>query len=738
MKNNKIQSQKLNDMDKILRADHHDPFQLLGMHREEGRRLIVSAFHPQAEAVSVVSFPGGRVVKKLEKIHPDGFFQGIIKNRKNFFGYLLKIIYKSGEIKTIQDPYSFEPQVSDYNLHLFSEGSHNHAYNFLGAHIKEVNGVKGTLFCVWAPSAKRVSVVGDFNNWDGRVHQMRNRGVSGVWELFVPYVAFGEKYKYEIRTSAGKILLKSDPYAFYSELRPKSASVVWDIKDNFKWSDDKYLEERKVRELHKEPVLIYEVHPGSWKRKNRNEFLNYREFADDIVPYAKKMGFNYIELLSIAEHPLDDSWGYQVIGYYSPTSRFGTPEDFKYFVNLCHINGLGVIIDWVGSHFPRDGHGLIGFDGSHLYEHSDPKKSEQKDWGTLTFNYSRNEVKNFLLSNGIFWFDVYHIDGLRMDAVASVIYLDYSRKEGEWIPNIYGGNENLEAIEFLRHFNKVIYKYYPGVIMAAEESTAFRGVSHPVETGGLGFGMKWNMGWMHDSLQYISNDPVYRKYHHGELTFSLLYTFNENFILVLSHDEVVHGKRSLLEKMPGDDWQKFANLRLLLGYIIAHPGKKLLFMGGEFAQRSEWNFRESLDWHLLEYEPHRNIQKFVQDINHLYLKEKPLYQSDFYSEGFEWIDFNDAERSITSFVRWSLDKNEFLVFVFNWTPVVRHSYRLGVPVAGGYSEILNSDSKYYGGSNVGNIGVIQSHHSRAGSMNDSIEIVLPPLAAVVFALSTKT
>ncbi|NOY61024.1 MAG: 1,4-alpha-glucan branching protein GlgB, partial [Calditrichaeota bacterium] len=585
----------------------------------------------------------------------------------------------------------------------------------------------------WAPNARNVSVVGDFNQWHGGKHQMRVLGSSGVWELFIPEIGAGETYKFEIKDQAGNILLKADPFGFESEMRPKTASIVADI-NHHEWNDAQWMEARRHTDPLKQPISVYEVHLGSWKRKgeNESEYLTYEELAHQLADYVKELGYTHIELLPIAEHPLDASWGYQVTGYFAPTSRFGSAESFQYFVDYFHQNGIGVIVDWVPAHFPKDAHGLARFDGSHLYEHADPRKGEHEDWGTLIFNYGRNEVRNFLIANALFWFDKYHIDGIRVDAVASMLYLDYSRKEGEWVPNQFGGRENLEAISFIKRMNELVFGYFPGVLSIAEESTAWPGVSRPTYLGGLGFNIKWNMGWMHDFLTYFSKDPVHRKYHHNMITFALLYAFHENFMLVLSHDEVVHGKRALLDKMPGDFWQKFANLRTLFGFMFGHPGKKLLFMGAEFGQWQEWREDKSLDWNLLDYEPHQKLQALVRDLNHLYSSEPALHALDFDPAGFEWIDFLDSENSIISFLRKSKDPKDMLIFVCNFTPVYRENYRIGVPYLIHYKEILNTDSKNYWGSNKGNFGGLDSEpiswHGRPFSLN----LKIPPLATMIF------
>lgn len=627
--------------------------------------------------------------------------------------------------------------ITDFDIHLFREGRHYKIYEKLGAHILRINGIKGVHFAVWAPNAEIVSVIGDFNGWQRETHPMHPRGDSGVWELFVPDIDEGEIYKFYVRSKFGNYAEeKADPFGFYFEIRPKSASIVYDI-NKFQWSDEKWMTERAKRNWLESPISIYEVHPGSWRRvpEENHRFLTYRELADTLIPYVKEMGYTHIELLPIMEHPLDESWGYQVLGYFAPTSRYGTPEDFMYFVNQCHLNNIGVILDWVPAHFPKDPHGIAFFDGTFLYEHEDPRKGEHRDWGTAIFNYGRNEVGNFLLGSALFWLEKYHIDGLRLDAVASMLYLDYSRAPGDWIPNIYGGNENLEAIAFLKRFNEVIHQYHAGVLTIAEESTAWPMVSRPTYVGGLGFSLKWNMGWMHDTLEYFSKDPIHRKYHHNNLTFSLLYAFTENFILVFSHDEVVHGKRSMLDKMHGDLWQRFANLRLLYGFMFCHPGKKLLFMGGEIGQWVEWRFNESLQWHLLQYEPHQRLQRYVKDLNALYKQEPALYEIDFHHTGFEWIDFGDWEQSVVSFIRRAKGHQEFLVIVFNFTPVPRFGYRIGVPQKGFYKELLNSDSSIYGGVNIGNSGGLEaeeiSWHGRAFSLN----LTLPPLGMIILKLT---
>lgn len=626
------------------------------------------------------------------------------------------------------------PFITDFDLYLFGEGNHLRIYEKLGSHIIERDGVRGVHFALWAPNAEEVSVVGSFNDWDPSRHRMQCPGPSGIWTLFIPGIGAGELYKYHIKSKVnGFFRIKSDPYGFFFEERPKTATVVYDI-NQYAWRDHEWMDARSRIDWLHGPMNIYEVHLGSWRRKEDGGFLSYNELADSLIPYVKEIGYTHIELLPITEHPFDASWGYQSTGYYAPTSRFGTPQDFMYFVDRCHQSGIGVILDWVPGHFPKDDYSLRFFDGTCLYEHEDPRKGEHREWGTLIFNYGRHEVRNFLLASAFFWLDKYHIDGLRVDAVASMLYLDYSRKEGEWIPNVYGGRENLEAIDFLKKFNEVVHLYFPGVVTIAEESTAWTGVSRPVYLGGLGFTMKWNMGWMHDTIEYFSNDPIFRKFHHNSLTFSLLYAFTENFVLPLSHDEVVHGKRSLLDKMPGEggEWQKFANLRALYGFMYGHPGKKLLFMGGEFGQWWEWNSNSSLQWHLLQDDYHKKMKEYLMDLNRLYRTEPSLYELDFEHTGFEWIDFADAEGSIISFIRKAKNTENFLLFVCNFTPVPRIDYIVGVPEPGFYREMLNSDSDIYGGSNMGNFGGVEAEANPVHGRPRSLRLTLPPLSVLIF------
>lgn len=717
----------------IVSGEQSAPFSILGMHTvADGRsyKTEIRAFFPEAVRSWVVHAETHRM-HQMKRLDPDGFYLLKLPGRK-MFPYRLVVEMADGTRDEFIDPYSFGPVLTDYDIYLIGEGSHYRNYDKLGAHVTAVNGVSGVHFAVWAPNARTVSVIGDFNRWDRRRHPMRVLGSSGLWELFIPGLGQGEIYKFFIRSAInGYETVKADPYGFYSEHRPKSASVVYDI-NTYEWNDGGWIEERSKTNWFERPLSIYEVHLGSWMRvpEENDRVLTYRELAGTLIEYAKEMGYTHIELLPVAEHPLDASWGYQTIGYFAPTSRYGTPDDFMCFVDTCHENGIGVILDWTPAHFPRDGHGLGFFDGTSLYEHQDPRKGEHRDWGTLIFNYGRNEVRNFLISNALFWLDKYHIDGLRVDAVASMIYLDYSRNAGDWVPNIYGGNENLEAIDFIKKFNEVTHEYFPGVLTIAEESTAWPAVSRPVYLGGLGFDLKWNMGWMNDTLEYIGKDPVYRSYHQNSLTFGLLYAFTENFVLVLSHDEVVHGKRSMLDKMPGDTWQKFANLRLYYGYQYAHPGKKLLFMGGEIGQWVEWRESHSLDWNLVTYRPHQRLQKYVQDLNHIYRREPALYEVDFDYRGFEWIDFRDTDNCIVSFVRRAAHSADHIVVVFNFTPVPRFRYRIGVPQRCYYRELLNSDSRLYGGSDLGNSGGVHSEDMPWHGQPFSVTLIIPPLSVL--------
>ncbi len=724
---------ELKQLHLILGAQHHDPFHFLGLHKTEKKQFVFRAFLPDANKVWLKV---GANWLPLEKTHADGLFvwQGSIKPAAPC---LLKIEYDNASIER-HDAYSFAPFISDDELHLFAEGQLNHAYNSFGAHECTLQGIAGVRFAVWAPSAERVSLVGNFNHWDGRVNQMRVRGGSGVWEIFIPNLSAGDLYKFEIRNrQTGAIFTKIDPYAREFELRPGTASRV-STANNYNWNDKTWLKNRGELDWLHAPFNCYEVHLGSWRRKDGNALMSYRELAEQLVPYVAEMGYTHIELLPITEHPLTESWGYQTTGYFGVTNRFGSPDDLRFFVDACHQANIGVILDWVPGHFPKDDWALARYDGSALYEHEDPRLGEHQDWGTLIFNYGRNEVRNFLVSNAYFWLEEFHIDGLRVDAVASMLYLDYSRKAGEWLPNKYGGRENLEVIEFIKQLNTIVHQDFPGALTIAEESTAWPGVSRPVYLGGLGFSMKWNMGWMNDNLAYFHEDPVHRKYHHDKLTFGQLYAYSENFVLPFSHDEVVHGKGSLIGKMPGDEWQKFANLRLLLTLQMTSPGKKLNFMGNEFAQRREWNVNSSLDWHLLDPNLnqglHQGVQRVSRDLNLQYRNLKCLYELDFEHGGFDWIDCHDSDQSIISFIRRARD-GSFAIIVLNFTPVLRHDYRIGVPHSGEYVEIFNSDAGYYGGSNQGNGHALQTENIAWMNHAQSLLISLPPLAGLILKLN---
>jgi len=715
----------------IIEARHHDPFSVLGIHPYETGE-IVRVFLPHANNVVLIN---GREILPMARYADTDFFEWHGSQGQISHNYQIRWRDQHGHLHTRPDPYRFLPQIPDFDLHLFSEGRHWHAYRFLGAHPWNVEGIDGVLFSTWAPNAARVSVVGDFNYWDGRVHPMRVRHETGVWELFIPGLSSGTLYKFEIRNrDTGAVYLKSDPYARQFELRPATACMVY-FPSYYGWNDAEWLHRRAEETWRNNPIAIYEMHLGSWQRDENGNFLNYRELAHRIVEYIGKLGFTHIELLPVTEYPFDGSWGYQSLGYFAPTSRFGNPEDFRYFVDYCHQHQLGVILDWVPAHFPKDPHGLARFDGTPLYEHADPRLGEHRDWGTLIFNYGRNEVKNLLLASAVYWIEEFHLDGLRVDAVASMLYLDYSRGPGEWLPNRHGGRENLAAIDFLREVNTILHGRYPGVLVIAEESTAWPMVSRPTWLGGLGFTLKWNMGWMHDTLNYFAKDPIYRHYYHQNLTFGLLYAFTENFVLALSHDEVVHGKRSLLTKMPGDTWQQFANLRLLYVWIYTHPGKKLLFMGAEFGQINEWNHDQTLAWELIDQPLHRGIMQLITDLNYLYRRLAPLHYYDFESTGFEWIDCYDAEQSVVSFLRRAEKADVFVVF--NFTPVVRHNYRIGVSKGGLYHEILNSDAVAYCGSGVGNCGEIDAEQIPWMGRPYSLNLTLPPLGALLLMVDAS-
>jgi 1,4-alpha-glucan branching enzyme len=704
----------------ITQGRHRDAFSFLGPHGS-----AVRAWLPQAREAFVVA---GDQVKRMESTTA-GLFVAQLTTPPG--DYRIRITLYSGESQEFEDPYRFPPLLTSFELYLYGEGTNYESYRTLGAHAVTCEEVEGVRFAVWAPTAEVVSVTGDFNQWDRTRHPMRLRD-GGIWEIFLPGVGVGACYKYSVLAHSGAEQDKCDPFGFFAEVPPKSASIVWPLT-NYSWGDGDWMESRAHRNILREAVSTYEVHLGSWLRGPGHEFLSYRELAEKLIEYALRMGYTHLELLPVMEHPFAGSWGYQVTGYYAPTSRFGSPDDFRYFVDRCHQAGLGVILDWVPGHFPHDPHGLWRFDGTALYEHADPRQGEHRDWGTAVFNFGRNEVSGFLLSNAMYWLKEFHIDGLRVDAVASMLYLDYSREPGEWIPNRYGGRENLEALQFIRRFNELAHQV-PGAMTVAEESTAWPGVSRPVYLDGLGFTMKWNMGWMHDMFHYFGEDSVFRKYHQQDITFSMLYAFTENFVLPVSHDEVVHGKRSLLSKMPGDEWQRFANVRAFLAYMFTHPGKKLMFMGCEIGQTSEWNHDDSLDWDSLNRPFHRNLQTLVRELNALYRREAALHQIDDDYTGFEWIDFRDADASIIAFVRFAQDRSDFVVVCCNFTPVPRHNYRIGVPGRGIYREILNTDSGMFGGSNMGNGGSVQTEDIACHGHPSSMRLTLPPLAVVAFKL----
>jgi 1,4-alpha-glucan branching enzyme len=724
------------ELHSLVELTHQSPHTLLGMHPlGDGSGLVVRAFLPDAAGVEIQPVhEKGRPKLELKRVHPAGLFEGVTRTVNKVYAYDLVVTTHQGRMRRARDAFSFLPTLGESDLFLFGKGDERRIYEKLGAQLRTIDGVPGVSFAVWAPNAQRLSVVGDFNHWDGRFHPMRLLGASGVWEIFVPGVGEGAHYKFEIRDAHGKISLKTDPYGFFFEVPPKNAAIVWN-NEKFKWTDEVWLTRRREsRDAGlRSPVSIYEMHPGSWRKKGIGESFSYRELAAPLVEYVQRMGFTHVELLPPAEHAFYPSWGYQVTGFYAPTGRYGTPDDFQFLVNALHESGIGIIIDWVPAHFPRDDWALARFDGTALYEHEDPRKGAHQDWGTLIFNYGRHEVNNFLVANALFWCHRFHVDGLRVDAVASMLYLDYSRKAGEWIPNQFGGRENLEAIEFLKKFNHIAHTEFPGLMTIAEESTAWPLVTRPPYLGGLGFSFKWNMGWMHDTLGYFSREPIHRKYHQNDLTFAMLYHHNENFILPLSHDEVVHGKGSLIGRMPGDDWQKFANLRALLAYQWLFPGKKLLFMGGEFGQRAEWNENSQLDWWLLDAGPyHRGLQQFVADLNKLYLAAPGLWQSDYDPGGFYWIDCTDRDNSVLSFVRQTADGSNPLAVIMNLTPVLREKYRVGLPRAGNWRESLNSDAAIYGGSNQGNLGVVEAENIPCHNQSCSAEFRLPPLGVLVF------
>jgi len=730
------------EFDKIRNCEQYDPFSFLGTHfNTPGKgQVTIRTFQPHMQSVAL------RLENKtlpFDRTHDAGLFECVVDVAElpdpelSPYSYQFELYDYDGNTTLRNDPYRYTPLLGEQDSFLFNAGRNYRIYEHLGAHLTEVSGIKGTVFRVWAPNAVAVSVVGNFNHWDGRVNPLRSLGASGIWELFIPQLGDGELYKFHIKTQSRDVILKADPYQFFGELRPQTASIVKDI-NTYQWQDSTWQEQKTATPPYSQAMAIYEVHMGSWRRdpNEPDRLLTYQEIADALIPYVKKLGFTHIELMPIMEHPLDESWGYQVTGPYSLTSRYGTPEEFMTFVDLCHQSDIGVILDWVPAHFPKDSHSLGWFDGTALYEHADQRQGSHPEWGTFIYNYGRNEVSNYLIANALFWLDKYHIDGLRVDAVASMLYLDYARKDGEWIPNRYGGKENLEAIEFLRHLNSILYGRFPNTIMVAEESTSFYGVSKPTDHGGLGFGFKWNMGWMNDILLYFSKDPIHRKYYHNNLTFSIMYAFSENFILPISHDEVVHGKKSLLNKMPGDTWQKFANVRLLLTTMWMHPGKKLLFMGSEIGQWSEWYCKRSLDWHLLEEDDlHWRLENFVTDLNRLYQQHPCLWELDFSPDGFRWLDLEDRNNSVISFARFGKDPNDHLACILNFTPQVLHNYPIGLPQGRTYREIFCSDSAVYGGTDSVNPGPIKAKDIPHGQAGYSARINLPPLAGVIFAPS---
>ena len=746
-------------VNQIVHNLHHDPFEILGRHPHEQdgktQSWVIRAYLPDANAAWVVC-PEKRTEHPMQPMHNPHFFVCVVQD-PNLANYQLRI--KEGDKeRVVYDPYAFpSPRITDLDIHLFAEGNHHRVYEKLGAHCTNINGIKGVYFALWAPNARNASVLGDFNSWDGRKHQMR-KGSSGIWELFIPELTTGAAYKYEVKNWEGHIYEKSDPYGFQQEVRPKTASIVADL-NTYEWNDSDWLEKRRQSAPLDKPISVYELHLGSWMHASADEptklrsgeskaisasdskdnarFLSYYELVDKLIPYVKELGYTHIEVLPIAEHPFDGSWGYQVTGYYAPTSRYGNPEDLMYFIDKCHENEIGVIVDWVPGHFPKDGHGLAFFDGTHLYEHADPRKGEHKGWGTLVFNYGRNEVRNFLVANALFWFDKYHIDGIRVDAVASMLYLNYCREDGEWVANDYGGCENIEAADFLRQVNSLLFSYFPGVLSIAEESTSWPMVSWPTYTGGLGFNMKWNMGWMHDMLDYFHMDPWFRQFHQNNLTFSMWYHHTENYMLALSHDEIVHGKSNIIGKMPGDEWQKFANVRCLFGYMFAHPGKKTMFMSMEFGQWTEWNDWVDLDWDLLQQNNHKALKQYFTDLNGIYKSEPALYSLDFEEEGFEWIDCSDNRHSVVAFIRRGKENDEFIVAICNFTPQPHSHYRIGVPEKGFYTEVFNSDASQYGGSNMGNYGGKWTDDWSFHNMPYSLDLCLPPLGVLMFKIDRQ-
>ena len=716
------------EVDALVQGIHNNPHHILGMH-ECIDDLYINAYLPGAKVVNAIEVSTKKKYTLVSERVP-GFFSVVIKDKKPF-EYKLNVRFDNGDEVTYFDPYVFEPVIDPIDISLFNEGKHYSIYEKMGAHPMTVDGVEGVLFAVWAPNADRVSVVGNFNNWDGRRHPMRKLDYSGIYELFIPGKLVGEIYKYEIKAKSGQVFMKSDPYAFSSEVRPANASRIVDI--SYKWKDTAWMEKRETKDTDAQPMAIYEMHLGSWKRPtDGREFFNYRDIASLLADYLLMMNYNYVELMPIMEHPYDPSWGCQVTGYYAPTSRYGSPADFMYFVDYLHSKGIGVILDWVPAHFPKDEHGLGRFDGTALYEHEDPKRGEHPHWGTYIYNYGRNEVRNFLVANALYWAEKYHIDGIRIDAVASMLYLDYGRGDGEWLPNIYGGNENLEAIDFIKELNSKMHELHKGVIMIAEESTAWPMMTHPVEAGGLGFDYKWNMGWMNDFLNYMKLDPLYRKYHHNDLTFSMVYAYSEKFILVLSHDEVVHEKGSMIAKMPGGYEDKFSNLRVAYGYMMTHPGKKLLFMGQEIAQFTEFNENAEVDWSLFEFDAHVFMQGYVKELNELYKTEPALYELDSSPEGFTWINCNSANTSLLSYVRKGKKESDTLLIICNFTPMEHKAYKLATPSGGRWQEIFSSDNSRYGGEGRNNKTVKQAKKAECDGQEHYISVTVPPLSISVF------
>jgi len=717
------------DLDLFLRGDLASPVDWFGMHALPGGGVVVRAFIPWAERIEVLHHGSGDAAAELRRIHPEGLFEGVLPPPAVPFKFRYRM-HGGGRTWEAEDPYRFGAVLGELDRYLLGEGTHMRAYERLGAHPRVIDGVAGVAFAVWAPNARRVSVVGPFNHWDGRCHPMQQYAMNGIWELFIPHLQPGELYKFEIKNPQGRLMsLKADPFAFRCETPPGTASIVQGL-GAYEWGDGTWMAGRRDRHRHTAPVSIYELHAGSWRRRADGSFLGYRELAEQLIPYVQEAGFTHVQLLPVSEHPFYGSWGYQPLGLFAPTGRYGSPDDFRAFVDACHQADLGVLLDWVPAHFPEDAHGLGLFDGTHCYEHADPRKGRHTDWGTLIYNYGRTEVQNYLIANALFWLDQFHLDGLRVDAVASMLYLDYSRKAGEWVPNRYGGRENLEAVAFLRRMNEAVYGEFPDAMTVAEESTSWPRVSRPTSSGGLGFGFKWDMGWMHDTLGYLGRNMLHRRYHHAEITFSMLYHHAENFMLPLSHDEVVHGKKSLLWRMPGTRWEQFANLRLLFCYQMAHPGKKLLFMGGEFGQDHEWDHNRALDWQLLQHEPHQGVLRLVKDLNHLYRGTPALHEGDCEPWGFQWIDCEDRRNSTLSLLRWNAAHDDFVVAVLNFTAQPQQGYRIGVPREGRYAEVVNSDSRHYGGQDFGNVGGVAAEAVPMHGFPYSLALTLPPLGAL--------